>query len=113
MSILLQEVDRMTQLGDGERFSRVGMNHAVALHLEPLCGKILEVSGVGEVHKDLVVKLSHVVHRLIERHVERFTPPHRVVKSDPNKKRGFTNAMSGHDDSDVSTTKAAVDRVLE
>src|SRR2546426_2883654 len=58
VGILLQEVDRVAQLVDRERLARVSVDDAVSLHLEPLGRKVLEVRGMGEVHEDLVVKLS-------------------------------------------------------
>src|SRR5207302_9776160 len=58
VGILLQEADRVAQLVHRERLAGVSVNDAVSLHLEPLGRKILEVRGMGEVHKDLVVKLS-------------------------------------------------------
>ena len=89
------------------------MDDPIALHLEPLAGKVLEVRGMGKVHEDLVVKLSQVIDGLVERDVQGLSPAHCLVKSDPDEKGGFTDAVAGNDDSDVPAAKSAVDRVFE
>ena len=113
VGILLQEVDRVAQLVDGERLARVSVDYAVSLHLEPLGGKVLEVRGMGEVHKDLVVKLSYVIDGFVERDVQGLSPAHCLVKGDPDEKGGLADAMAGNDDSDVAAAKSAVDRMFE
>src|SRR5262249_26546656 len=113
LDILLQEFHRMPKFVDRERFSRIGMDHAVPLHFEPLGGKVLQLSGMGEVHKNLVVKLTQVIDSLVERDVKSFPAADCVVQSDPDKKRGFADAMPCDDDSDVAGAESAVDRVFE
>ena len=113
VGILLQEVDRVTKLGDRERLARISVDDAVAFHLEPLGWKVVEMGGVGEVHEDLVVKLAHMIDGFIERNVQHFAAAHCVVKRDTDEKGGFADAMAGDDDSDVPAAESAVDRVFE
>src|SRR5215468_1480911 len=68
---------------------------------------------MGEVHEDLVVKLAHMIDGFVERNVERLSSAHRVVESNPHKKRSFADAMARNDDSDIPAAKPAVDRVFE
>src|SRR5207247_6706195 len=72
-----------------------------------------EVRGMGEVHEDLVVKLSYVIDGLVERDVQRLATAHGIVKSDPDEEGGFADTMAGNDDADVPAAKSAVDRVFE
>src|SRR5438093_10860750 len=113
LGILFQKINRVAQLVDRERLAGISVDHTVALHLEPLDGNVLEMGGMGEVHEDLVVKLSYVTDGLVERDVQGLSPAHGIVKSDPDEERGFADAMAGDDDTDVLGTKSAVDRVIE
>src|SRR5262249_13954682 len=105
----LQEVDRVSQLVNRKGLARIRVNNAVAFHVEAFAGQVLEMRGMGEVHEDLVVKLAHMIDRLIERDVERLSPAHCLVKSDPDEKCRFSDAMPRDEDSDVSAAKSAVD----
>ena len=68
---------------------------------------------MGEVHEDLVVKLSQVIDGLVERDVQGLSCAHCFIKSDPDEKGGFADAMAGNDDSDVPGAESAIDRVFE
>ena len=113
VGVLFQEVDRVAQLGNRERLAGISVNDAVALHLETCGSKVLELGGMSEVHENLVVKLPHVVDRLVERDVDGLAAPHCLIESDSDQKGGFADAVAGNDDSDLPTSKAPVNRVLE
>jgi hypothetical protein len=68
---------------------------------------------MGEVHKDLVVKLPNMVDGFIERNMEHLSPAHCVVQSDADEKSGFADAMTRNNDADVTGAKPAMDRVFK
>jgi hypothetical protein len=101
------------QFVNRERFSRIRVNDAVAFHLEPFGWKIFEVRRMGEVHKDLVIKLSNVIDSFIERNMKNLSSAHCVVQSDANEKSSFADAVTRNNDADVAGAKPTMDRVFK
>src|SRR5678815_5557772 len=113
VSVFLQEIDRMPQLVNRERLSGVRVKNAVSLHFEPHGRRILEARRVREVYENLIVELAQVIDGVVERRVERLSPAHGFIESDPHQQRGFAGTVTSDDDSEVSQTETAMDRVLE
>src|SRR5215471_9882675 len=89
------------------------MDHAMAFHVQSRRGEILQARRVGEIHEDLIVKLPHVIDRLVERDVQHLAPANGVIDGDSHQKRRLAESMPGDDDSDISRAESSMDRVFE